>query len=75
MFEQSMLDYLYYSSLIYQFFCPVNVFLPLDVDLYKPEENNALNRLYTPSTILASIFNFRLISRATFKVGSHLPVR
>ena len=28
---------------------------------------------YTPNTIFASIFSFRLISRATFKVGSHLP--
>ena len=30
---------------------------------------------YTPNTILASIFSFRLISRATFKVGSHFPER
>ena len=32
-----------------------------------------LNRSYTPSTILASIFSFLLISRATFNVGSHFP--
>ncbi|GEM_PF-7107043 len=30
-------------------------------------------KTYTPNTIFASIFSFRLISRATFKVGSHLP--
>ena len=30
---------------------------------------------YTPNTILTSIFNFLLISRATFKVGSLLPVK
>ena len=29
-------------------------------------------RDYTPNTILASIFNFRLISRASFEICSHL---
>ena len=28
---------------------------------------------HTPNTMFASMLNFRLISRATFSVGSHFP--
>ena len=56
-----LMDYFWYFYCLTKFYWGIPLVNPVKV--------------YTPNTMFASIFSFRLISRATFNVGSHLPVR